>query len=218
MKKLSLFFLTGVMALFLIACGSSETDEEQQEQPQEPKTGIALVVDNLYHSNYEYERRQTTVLNDEEIEIVYQGAYIASPYEEYVKVINAPEEADWTEAYSSGDGDTVESTYRTVNGLETQEGSRSYPYGYGEDLEFTLDREETVDGVLCEVYKTQYTQEVQEGFDKRDAVVQQEYYIDKEKQQVVMIYTDLTDIQDNATETLKISNYNGDIQIEPLEE
>ena len=128
------------MAFSMIACGGTdqEADEQQnQEQVSEEKTGIAAVVDNLYHSNYEYEKTQTTMLGDEEVQVVYQGAYIASPYQEHVKVIEAPDEADWTEAYSSGDGETVESTFRTADGLMTQESERSYPYGYGENLEFT---------------------------------------------------------------------------------
>ena len=123
---------------------------------------------------------------------------------------------DWTEAYSSGDGETVESTFRTADGLMTQESERSYPYGYGENLEFTLDREETLDGVLCDVYRTEYTRQVQDGFRKVDAAVKQEYYIDREKQQVAMIYTDLSEVQEGSTETLRIYNYNGDITIEPL--
>ena len=98
----------------------------------------------------------------------------------------------------------------------TQDSERSYPYGYGEILEFTLDREETLDGVLCDVYRTEYTRQVQDGFRKVDAAVKQEYYIDREKQQVAMIYTDLSEVQEGSTETLRIYNYNGDIAIEPL--
>ena len=219
MKKTFLLMLAGVMAFSMIACGGTdqEADEQQnQEQVSEEKTGIAAVVDNLYHSNYEYEKTQTTMLGEEEIQVMYQGAYIASPYQEHVKVIEAPDEADWTEAYSSGDGETVESTFRTADGLMTQESERSYPYGYGENLEFTLDREETLDGVLCDVYRTEYTRQVQDGFRKVDAAVKQEYYIDREKQQVAMIYTDLSEVQEGSTETLRIYNYNGDITIEPL--
>ena len=87
------------MAFSMIACGGTDqeaNEQQNQEQVSEEKTGIAAVVDNLYHSNYEYEKTQTTMLGDEEIQVVYQGAYIASPYQEYVKVIEAPDEADWT--------------------------------------------------------------------------------------------------------------------------
>ena len=85
----------------------------------------------------------------------------------------------------------------------------------GETLEL-LDREETLDGVLCDVYRTEYTRQVQDGFRKVDAAVKQEYYIDREKQQVAMIYTDLSEVQEGSAETLRIYNYNGDITIEPL--
>ena len=169
------------MAFSMIACGGTDqeaNEQQNQEQVSEEKTGIAAVVDNLYHSNYEYEKTQTTMLGDEEIQVVYSGAYIASPYQEYVKVIEAPDEADSTEAYSSGDGETVESTFRTADGLMTQESERSYPYGYEKkiwNLRWIGRRRWTEFSVMC--MGQEYTRQVQDGFRKVDAVVKQEYYL-----------------------------------------
>ena len=234
MKKVFIYLLSGIAALSLAGCAAPK------------KTGIAGIVDDFFESSYEYQKERSVYQDGVESEIITEGKYIASPYQEYVRVVEPAESGVWSEMYISGRGRMVNYVMKTKDGLAKQKAGRSYPYGYGEDLKFTLAREENVDGVTCEVYQTSYTVEIGGGLRSREtltAVISQEYYIDTDKKQVVMVYTDLTeqnrktnivnemmmkdisakeaeknveDTEYTAYERVKIYNYNGDIQIEKL--
>lgn len=234
MKKGITYLLAGVMMLALLGCAAPK------------KTGVAGIVDDFFNSSYEYRKERPEWLDGVETEVVTEGKYIASPYQEYEKRVEYAGPIAWSEMHISGRGKIVDFTIRTEDGIVEQKAGRPYPYGYGEDLEFTFVREEVVDGVNCEVYQTFYTEELGGGLRSKEtltATVTQEYYIDMDKKQVVMVYTDLTDqvrkngiindimlndisleqAEKNAEEDdhttyqrLKIYNYNGDIQIEEL--
>ncbi len=229
--------------LLVSGCGSSRKEG-----------GIESIVNDFYEGNYEYELKRTTASEKgEEIVVVYEGKVIASPYEEYVKVkemTGSDESMLWTECYYSKKGFLGgKLVMQTADQVAYQSFfKRDYPYGYGEKLEFVLEREEEVDGTECEVYKTEYTQKVGGGLRSKEsleAVITQEYYVDKEEQRLVMIYTDLEDLyrknaivnsmigdegltlerakkraegeNHKASETLKIYNYNGKIEMTVLE-
>lgn len=238
MKKIFTAMLC-LAAIIIPGCGNSERD-----------TGIEGIVDDFYKSDYEYQlTRKTTGENGDEIVVVYGGKVIDSPYEEYVKVVEPQEGTLWSECYYTKKGLGGRLVMRTNDEVTEQAlVKREYPYGYGENLKFVADREETVDGVMCEVYKAEYTQTVGGGMRSKEtleAVISQEYYVDKEKKQLTMIYTDLEDLYRKnaiinymigdssltletaqkradaedyaANETLKIFNYNGEIEMIVLE-
>jgi hypothetical protein len=181
--------------------------------------------------------------------IVYTGKVIASPYQEDIQIEESPAPTMWTESYYEAGSISGKLLLKTEDGIVEQTfWQRDYPYGYGKDLKFTNTGEEVIDGVTCQVYSTQYTETVGGGIrsdETLDASIYQKYYIDPDKQQVVMLYTDLSEYgaankainktvsddslsleealklseaEDNTNnETIKFSNYNGNFTIEPLQ-
>ena len=121
---------------------------------------------------------------------------------EYVKVVE-PGDSVWSEAYFHGDGDEIEAILNTENGYVTQQAKRGYPYGYGEELEFTEPEKEQLGDVECDVYETEYTVDLAEQMNEDageeviseplTAVVTQKYYVDPGKDELIRVVTDLTD-------------------------
>ena len=130
------------------------------------------------------------------------GKRISSPYTEYVKVVE-PGDSVWSEAYFHGDGDEIEAILNTEDGYVTQQTKRGYPYGYGEELEFTEPEKEQLGDVECDVYETEYTVDLAEQMNEDAgeeviseplmAVVTQKYYVDPEKDELIRVVTDLSD-------------------------
>ena len=104
------------------------------------------------------------------------------------------------EAYISGAGSNYTMQAKDSSGnIVVQQNTQPSPrYGYGEDLSFTFDRTETIDGAVCEVYKTEY-QDTAGGepslpnTEEVEFTIRQEYYINPESRQVVRVDTDLED-------------------------
>ena len=255
MRK-QLFCFAMLSMILFTACGAAESVKTPK------KEGVAGIVEELYHSDYEYEKTVQSIgmLSDPdtgevveknaELTVVYRGKVIADPYQEYIQVVSASGPTLWTELYHSEEGFRGKTQIRTDEGIVDQPNfEREYPYGYGQEISYELDREETVDGTLCQVYRAQYTRNIggevlRQDAEELEATVTQEYYIDKEKKQPVMIVTDLEDLsRKNAmandmqmnqvsleeaekraaeedyrpTETLKIFRYQETIEISPLE-
>lgn len=259
MKFWKQILIFGCTAVLFAGCGENQKGELQQEK----KEGIAGVVQELYASDYEFQKTEIRYMDllDEKGEVtgeqglvktVYEGKTCGSPLESYMKVVEQSQESAWEERYVLESKDKVQMTTKTKEGeIFSQELGTGfeyawrYPYGYGKELEFKKIREETVDGVLCDVYETQYRETVPvDEKETLEAAVYQEYFIDREKQQVVMIYTDLQDLYDKkaavschfrqdvsvkkaveqtkgkaegASDQFRILNYNGDIDIEPIQ-
>lgn len=186
-KRICLIFF---IVLFS-ACGNTEGENADIEK----------IVNNLYQSDYEYIKTITSIsLENKKEKIVLIGKVKNDPYEEYVYVDKSSEPSLIKETYYNGEGLTGKIQIKTNDGNVTEQPNydRSYPYGYGEQLIFIFDRIENVNGVNCNVYKTEYHQMI--GGDifrlntpEIDATISQEYYIDMDNHIVVKIYTDLTD-------------------------
>ena len=240
------------LALACIACGA-----------EEEKEGVAGIVQELYESDYEFQKTESRYLEflDAEGELIgeeglvttaYEGKVCADPLEQYMRVVEESGESAWSERYLVEDGSGMTVSTRDAGGeIVTQKLGKAfpdfpwkYPYGYGKGLTFTRDREEELDGILCDVYTAEYEETVSFG-DRAslEATVFQEYYIDQERQQVVMIRTDLEDYYAKeaalyyanaqgitaeeafsktaeagagAEDIYRIFHYNEDIEIEPL--
>ena len=188
-KRFSICAIFGIISFGLMAC-SGHMDQEE----------AADIVNEFHNCNYEYIKTSVSGVNDD-VSSVFEGRIIANPYEEYYRVSDDFSAASvLQEAYISGAGSNYTMQAKDSSGnIVVQQNTQPSPrYGYGEDLSFTFDRTETIDGAVCEVYKTEY-QDTAGGepslpnTEEVEFTIRQEYYINPESRQVVRVDTDLED-------------------------
>lgn len=196
-KKLLILFAVSCV-IFLPGCSGQET--EQTQESQRPAW-----LEEFYTANYEY--RISNIIGEEGAEEetpIIEGKRTYSPYKEYAKDIQPGGPMVWSEMYSYEEGDKVSNIVKSIQGYWVkQETEMSYPYGYGEDLEFTKSGTADYNNIVCDVYTTEYTVDMAEVMnsyageeliaDPVTAVVPQEYYVNPDTNQLVCIITDITD-------------------------
>ena len=204
MSKRYMTMILAGLALFLTACGGQTPESNSSDDPSEGadvQAELPAWLDKFYNGSYEY--LNSTIDPETGTAVtVMSGKRISSPYTEYVKVVE-PEESVWSEAYFHGDGDEIEAILNTDDGYVTQQTKRGYPYGYGEELEFTEPEKEQLGDVECDVYETEYTVDLAEQMNEDageeviseplTAVVTQKYYVDPGKDELIRVVTDLSD-------------------------
>ena len=159
----------------------------------------ADIVNEFHNSNYEYIKTSVSGVNDD-VSSVFEGRIIANPYEEYYRVSDDFSAASVCRKLYKRSGLKLHHAGQRLSGnIVVQQNTQPSPrYGYGEDLSFTFDRTETIDGAVCEVYKTEY-QDTAGGepslpnTEEVEFTIRQEYYINPESRQVVRVDTDLED-------------------------
>lgn len=201
MKRKTLLVLFVVScAILLPGCGGHETEPDQNQEAQQPAW-----LEEYYTGNYEY--RQSNIIGeegDEEENPTIEGKRISSPYKEYAKDIQPGGPMVWSEMYSYEEGDKAVNLVKSVAGYWVrQEVEMGHPYGYGKDLEFTKSGTVDYNNIVCDVYTTEYTEdmaEVMNSFAGTElitepvtAVVPQEYYVNPDTNQLVCVITDVTD-------------------------
>ena len=204
MSKRYMSMILAGLALFLTACGSQAPETNSSDDPSEGadvQAELPAWLDKFYNGSYEY--LNSTIDPETGTAVtVMSGKRISSPYIEYVKVVE-PGDSVWSEAYFHGDGDEIEAILNTEDGYVTQQTKRGYPYGYGEELEFTEPEKEQLGDVECDVYETEYTVDLAEQMNEDageeviseplTAVVTQKYYVDPGKDELIRVVTDLSD-------------------------
>lgn len=187
MKKLIPFLLTVVLLLGLTACG--------KKKPETPEA----CVDAFFAGNYAY---RTTVeqLNAEGVleKTVIEGKRTnGDPATEYYKYIESPYTLSWDECYAveTSNGTTSVKLHMSTDEWVLTTGYLGTP-SYHENLVFS--REETVNGIACEVYTTSYLWTVPAGYgltEEENAALSNTtitltYWLDKETGIPVKIVTD----------------------------
>ena len=204
MSKRYMSMILAGLALFLTACGGQTPETNSLDDPSEGadvQAELPAWLDRFYNGSYEY--LNSTIDPETGTAVtVMSGKRISSPYTEYVKVVE-PGDSVWSEAYFHGDGDEIEAILNTEDGYVTQQTKRGYPYGYGEELEFTEPEKEQLGDVECDVYETEYTVDLAEQMNEDageeviseplTAVVTQKYYVDPGKDELIRVVTDLSD-------------------------
>ena len=204
MSKRSMSMILAGLALFLTACGSQAPETNSPDDSSEGadvQAELPAWLDKFYNGSYEY--LNSTIDPETGTAVtVMSGKRISSPYTEYVKVVE-PGDSVWSEAYFHGDGDEIEAILNTEDGYVTQQTKRGYPYGYGEELEFSEPEKEQLGDVECDVYETEYTVDLAEQMNEDageeviseplTAVVTQKYYVDPGKDELIRVVTDLSD-------------------------
>lgn len=89
-----------------------------------------------------------------------------------------------------------------------------------------MDREEEFSNISCDVYKAEYTKDLAAEMNENagqeviaeplTAVISQEYYVDSEKEQLICIVTDLTDLYTKNNLAIKLMS--GNLTLEEAEE
>lgn len=204
MKKLK-WIAFGIFSMFcIVACGKEMVPKEREN----------YLISSM---EQDFAYTKTTYYMDEaglEKKSVLKGTYSAEPYEEHI-VVEEAENYLWDEIIYSGNGEMITAKIHTplsdLSGWIEQKVSRVYPYGYGEELFFKLVGEEEINGVICEVYTTEYITDVMGGIAGDEvitATVTQTWYIDKEVERLIRVDTDLTDLNEKTFVVNEI-NVNG---------
>lgn len=250
LRKISVCVISGTMLIALFGCGGQNQAEALDQEK------VAEIVGEFQQGNYEYRKISTSGPGQEEV-FAYEGKVIHDPYEEYVRIADEYAELSsmQSESYYTENGSGYSVQVKSPDGSITEQQDIQPPflYGYGEELSFSYDREERVNGVRCNVYTTNYQDTVGgepdfPGTEPIDFTIRQEYYIDPDKKQVVRVDTDLgernraneiimsmvsaqsigdpisqEEAEENvenrdfsAGEILEISNFNGNIDIQPF--
>lgn len=202
MKKVIAVILLCFSILILPACSKINTAESD----------IPQWLSGFYDSDYEYTKSEIILENNtEEISYKAEGKVIVSPYKEYEKILE-PDDSLWTVAYYYEFGSTVNSVINTVSQgyVHQRDIQRPYPRGYGENLKFTENDTEKYQDTQCDVYFAEYSIKIDStdsGKSDNDesitASISQKYYVDPEKEELVCMITDLTDLyekQDTGTQ------------------
>lgn len=209
MKKILSLLLCTVSIIFLSACSglegeSSDTDSINLFETETSDSTIPEWLTLFYDGNYEY-LKSTIVLEeqDEKVLSIIEGKKVASPYTEYQNIIQ-PTQSSWSEAYYYGEGDNVTALLNTANGYISQKIERSYPYGYGQKLEFVKDETIMYEETLCDVYTAEYMVNVAEELnqhsgkeqisDSLTAVISMVYYVDPKDNKLLCMITDISDL------------------------
>lgn len=158
------------------------------------KTGIEKIVETFYEADYDYERITETYNKDTDTysTVAIEGQVFNKPYKEHYKVVSSESEQIAKEVYIENNKARI----LTNEGWVTQTVSRGRPTGFGKVREFKLEREESVDGKIVEIYTAEYTEKVSQLYQLQkelEYTVKQEYYLDKERQMLIRIVTDWTD-------------------------
>lgn len=221
MKKRMICAVLLVSSLAVLsACGNKVENAEKvsDTETQSSNDSVPEWLESFYNSSYEYRKSTTVLENDIEDTIaVVEGKVAASPYKEYVKIVE-PAGSAWSEAWFYGDGDEINAILNTENGYVRQDTRRSYPYGQGSELSLSKDRTEEYNGISCDVYTAEYTVDLAEEINQEvgetiitepiTAVISQEYYVDPEQDQLLCMITDSTDRQEKTEISNRVMNDN----------
>jgi hypothetical protein len=170
MKKQYLVVLL-ICLILLTLSGCNTTGNEGESE-------IEKAVADFYQAGYDYEKIIETYDQDTDkyTKVILAGQVWQNPYKEHVK---------------------VDSYVLSKDGWVSQKVTQNRPYGYGKELQYQLDREETIDGEAVEVYTAEYTDNIAEAFQIQEDLtytVKQEYYLDKDDGILVRVVTDLADM------------------------
>ena len=167
------------------------------------ETHIVTAVADFYQAEYDYEKFIVTFDKDTDkrSEVISEGLVLQDPYKEHIKVVSSKNEALWKEIYyeKSEISGKVDAYIATKDGWVLQRVTRNRPHGYGEDLHFKFDREDTIDGKDVEIYTAEYTKNISEAYQIQDDLtytVKQEYYLDKDRNILIRVVTDLSDMSE----------------------
>lgn len=171
------------------------------EAPEKPSTPEAC-VDAFFAGNYEYRTTQETLdENGNPVKTIIEGKRTNGDIaKEAYKYVECPYTLSWTECYAE---EGSNNTTRVKLLMNTGEWVLTSGYlgtpSYHENM--VLQGEETVNGVLCEVYTTSYEWAVPENFNLTDeenellggSIISLTYWLDKETGLPVKIVTDSGD-------------------------
>lgn len=192
MKKSYIGFCLICLIPFLFS-GCNNTSSES-------KSGIEKAVADFYEADYDYEKIDEAYNKntDSYSNTVYEGQVFNNPYKEHFEVVSPDSNSITKEIYYDNNWifGSVRAHVLTDDGWVLQTVSRNRPMGYGKELQFKLDREETIDGKKVEVYTTEYTESVSKLYQIQEDItytVKQEYYLDKEQKVLIRIVSDTSD-------------------------
>ena len=158
-------------------------------------------LNDFYNNNYEYKRTVYPISMDKRIDdnmFVSEGKIVSFPYREYSKVVESNESTLWNEVYYYSEGRDIISLVNISNEWISNKTERSYPYGYNKKLHLLSEREETINNTIYTVYFTEYKVNIGTKYHLSDAVyavIKQKYYINKDREELTRIDTDLSDLQ-----------------------
>ena len=211
MKKMKvLVTLLLVISSLLCSCGFLKDDT------------LVSAWDELHDSNFSYV--ETSIFQDKNgnaTRLVIEGECTAEPYIFRQEIVEG--DAIWSECYIYQEGDAYKCVVMVDGVWQEAKAGQDAPIfsGYEErnDIKILSKEEKSLDGTSYVVYKTEYKTVIGEEYELEEnieAIVSQEYYINKETGKIERINTDTSDL--NRANNIAISMYSsGDTMEEATE-
>ncbi len=212
-KRIFVTAIVAVMVLTMAGCGSSSGSQNTSETQD---GSIESIVKEFYETGYDYVRVEVGANGS----ITYEGQLFVDPYREHVTITPSGDyTASYNEATYEENGNKVTATLAMADGSEiTQEISRTYPDGYGQEIAFTEGESTELNGEEVQIYYGTYQIDAGTvyGVDDLVADIDQTYYVNNDNQ-IVRIETDKTEYNEYLSAALDVSA-NGLTRDEALEQ
>lgn len=198
MKKMKvLVTLLLVVSSLLCSCGFLKDDT------------LVSAWDELHNSNFSYVETRTFLdENNKTASLVIEGECTAEPYIFTQKIVEG--DAIWSECYIYQEDDAYKGLVMIDGVWQEAKVGQDDPIfdGYEErnDIKILSKEEKSLDGNSYVIYKTEYKTVVGEEYELEEnieAIVSQEYYINKETGKIERINTDTSDL--NRVNNIAIS-------------
>lgn len=181
-------------AILLTSCHNESAKQNNENTSNIEQTDpFHKALNTLYHSSYEYKK---TTKSNNKVSLVMEGKILDQPFQEYQKIIQSTGISLFSECYTFEKNHQIKAVIKTEDGFLESEAVRNYPFGYGYQLNGTLQKTEQRDGKIIDIYTTQYEENIGKLYRLKGeliATISQEYIIDKESNSVLQMTTDLTD-------------------------
>ena len=178
--------------------------------------------DELHNSNFSYvETRTFQDESDKTASLVIKGECTADPYIFTQEIVEG--DAIWSECYIFQEDDAYKGLVMIDGVWQEAKVGQDDPIfdGYEErnDIKILAKEEKSLDGISYVIYKTEYKTMVGEEYgleENIEAIVSQEYYINKDTGKIERINTDTSDL--NRANNIAISMYSSGDTLEEATE
>ncbi len=214
-KKFIVIGLFICLTLVVVALYPMISEKTERLDPNsEPQEFMTKLLSEFYKTDYEYTKTTTVQTSDYESKSVYIGQVFNNPYKEHIVLVESsdygikPETDSGTKLstdpeiyYYEEKPDEITAKIINEKGeFEQFDVERIYPFGYGEDINFTKLEDTLLEDKPVYVFQGEFTVDIGDLYDldsELNSNVSQIYYVSKDTQQLVRIESDLTDYNVN---------------------
>ncbi len=231
-KKFIVIGLFICLILVVVALYPMIFDKTERLDPNsEPQEFMSNLLSEFYKSDYEYTKTTIVQASDYESKSVYLGQVFNNPYKEHILLTESSDYGIKPEIESETKLSAVpeiyyyeenpdEFTARIINEkgeFEQFDIERVYPFGYGENINFTKLDDTVLEDKPVYAFQGEFTVDIGELYDLDSVLnsnVSQIYYVSKDTLQLVRIASDLTDYNVNINIATKAVFQGTSVEVE----